>query len=69
MRELAQFYCDWLAETLRLFESWNRDLLAVFRELRDAGVLEIIASRRDTRRAAAACAGAGSNARTGGDRM
>jgi 1,4-alpha-glucan branching enzyme len=44
MRELAQFYCESFAETLRLFESWNRDLLAVFRELRDAGALEIIAS-------------------------
>ena len=44
LRELAQFYCEVLTETLRRFEEWHRDLLAVFRELRDAGVLEIIAS-------------------------
>lgn len=42
--KLAQFYCDLLIKTQQDFEKWNRDLLAVFRELRDAGPLEIIAS-------------------------
>ncbi|HSH38236.1 MAG TPA: DUF1957 domain-containing protein, partial [Chthoniobacterales bacterium] len=43
LRKLAQFYCDWFAETRRRFvEEWRRDLVAVFRQLRDAGALEII---------------------------
>src|SRR4051794_12316686 len=45
LRELACFYHGILAETRRRFcDEWNRDLLAAFRRLRDAGVLEIIAS-------------------------
>jgi 1,4-alpha-glucan branching enzyme len=45
LRKLACFYRDLLAETRRRFcEEWNGDLLAAFRKLRDAGVLEIIAS-------------------------
>jgi 1,4-alpha-glucan branching enzyme len=43
LRELAQFYCESFSETLRLFEMWNRDLVAAFRDLRDAGALEIVA--------------------------
>ncbi len=43
LRKLAHFYCDWLAETRRRFvDEWRRDLVAVLRKLRDAGVLEII---------------------------
>ena len=43
LETLAQYYCDWFVETRRRFaEEWNRDLIAVFRQLRDAGVLEII---------------------------
>lgn len=44
LRELAQSYCDAFTETRRRFGEWDRDLLAPFRRLRDAGVLEIIAS-------------------------
>ncbi len=44
LRELAQFYYDLLSETRRRYEEWHHDLLAVFRQLRAAGVLEIIAS-------------------------
>src|SRR6266481_1661611 len=43
--ELAQFYIGLFSETRRLFvDEWNCDLLSVFRELRQTGVLEIIAS-------------------------
>ena len=43
LEKLAQFYCDWFTETRRRFvEEWNRDLVAAFRQLRDARVLEII---------------------------
>lgn len=42
--ELARCYCEQLTATRDQFESWNRDLIAVFRELQDTGVLEIIAS-------------------------
>ncbi|MFL6595606.1 MAG: glycoside hydrolase family 57 protein [Chthoniobacterales bacterium] len=41
--KLASFYCDLLVETRENFAKWNRDLLAVLRELRDAGALEIVA--------------------------
>jgi 1,4-alpha-glucan branching enzyme len=44
LQQLAQFYCDVFTETLRLFEEWKRDLLSVFRNLRELAVLEIIAS-------------------------
>ncbi|MFL6500624.1 MAG: glycoside hydrolase family 57 protein [Candidatus Udaeobacter sp.] len=43
--ELAEFYLDLFSETRRYFvDEWKRDLLAVFRELRQTGALEIIAS-------------------------
>ena len=44
LQELARFYCELFLGTRRLFDEWKRDLLTVFRQLRDAGVLEIIAS-------------------------
>ncbi|HEX8280474.1 MAG TPA: 1,4-alpha-glucan branching protein domain-containing protein [Chthoniobacterales bacterium] len=43
LQDLAQFYFNLLTDTRAFFEERQRDLLAVFRELRDAGVLEIIA--------------------------
>ena len=44
LRNLAQFHCDWFVETRRRFVEEGRcDLVAAFRQLRDAGVLEIIA--------------------------
>ena len=43
--ELAEFYLDVFSETRRYFvDEWKCDLLAVFRELRQTGALEIIAS-------------------------
>src|SRR6188472_4547023 len=43
--ELAEFYLDLFSETRRYFvDEWKCDLLAVFRELRQTGALEIIAS-------------------------
>ncbi|CAN5755190.1 glycoside hydrolase family 57 protein [soil metagenome] len=44
LHQLAHFYCDRFTETLHHYECWNCNLLPVFRELRDAGVLEIIGS-------------------------
>jgi 1,4-alpha-glucan branching enzyme len=45
LRELSSFYFEMFSETRRLFvEEWKCDLLAVFRQLRDMGALEIIAS-------------------------
>ena len=44
LEELARFYCDSFTETRQRYEDWNCDLLTEFRQLRDAGVLEIIAS-------------------------
>ena len=44
LSQLAQFYCDHLAATRALYQEWNKDLLGQFRYLRDAGVLEILAS-------------------------
>src|SRR5205823_1394505 len=45
LRELAEFYIGLFSETRRHFvDEWNCDLLSVFRELRQTGVLEIIAS-------------------------
>src|SRR6266581_1794879 len=45
LRELAEFYIGLFSEARRLFvDEWNCDLLSVFRELRQTGVLEIIAS-------------------------
>jgi 1,4-alpha-glucan branching enzyme len=44
-RELAEFYFELFSENRRLFvDQWKGDLLSVFRELRDTGTLEIIAS-------------------------
>ncbi|MEY2481179.1 MAG: 1,4-alpha-glucan branching enzyme [Verrucomicrobiota bacterium] len=44
-RALAQFYVDLFSECRRRFvDEWKCDLLGAFRQLRDAGVLEIIAS-------------------------
>ena len=44
-RELAEFYIDLFSETRRHFvDEWKCDLLSVFRELRQTGALEIIAS-------------------------
>src|SRR6266403_1467079 len=45
LRELAAFYFNTLRETRALFvDEWKGDLLSLFRELRDTGVLEILAS-------------------------
>jgi len=42
--ELAHFYCESLVATRDQFKEWNCDLLAVWRQLRSTGVLEIIGS-------------------------
>jgi 1,4-alpha-glucan branching enzyme len=43
LRELAEFYSDLFSETRCFFvEKWKCDLLASFRDLREAGALEII---------------------------
>jgi 1,4-alpha-glucan branching enzyme len=45
LRQLADFYFDLFSENRRLFvDEWKCDLLSVFRELREMGALEIIAS-------------------------
>ena len=45
LRDLADFYFELFSENRRLFvDEWKCDLLSVFRELREAGALEIIAS-------------------------
>jgi 1,4-alpha-glucan branching enzyme len=45
LEELSKFYCDVFSETRRFFvEEWKCDLLAAFRQLRETGALEIIAS-------------------------
>src|SRR5947208_5289778 len=45
LRDLADFYFELFSEHRRLFvDEWNCDLLSVFRELRQTGILEIIAS-------------------------
>jgi 1,4-alpha-glucan branching enzyme len=45
LRELADFYFELFSENRRLFvDEWKCDLLSVFRQLRDTGALEIIAS-------------------------
>jgi len=42
---LSEFYRDFFSETRRLYcEEWNHDLLALLRQLRDRGSIEIIAS-------------------------
>ena len=43
--ELARFYTDLFSETRRQFvDGWKCDLLAVFRDLRQTGTLEVVAS-------------------------
>src|SRR6185312_6018207 len=43
--ELAEFYSDLFSETRRYFvDEWKCDLLSVIRDLRETGVVEIIAS-------------------------
>jgi len=45
LRDLADFYFELFSEHRRLFvDEWKCDLLSVFRELRETGALEIIAS-------------------------
>jgi 1,4-alpha-glucan branching enzyme len=45
LHDLADFYFKMFRETRRLFvEEWNHDLLQAFRQLRQTGALEIIAS-------------------------
>jgi 1,4-alpha-glucan branching enzyme len=45
LRELADFYFELFSENRRFFvDKWKCDLLSAFRELREAGALEIIAS-------------------------
>src|SRR5437870_3000425 len=45
LHALAHFYCEIFMECRRRFvDEWKCDLLAVFRELRDTGSLELIAS-------------------------
>src|SRR5438552_3714088 len=44
LHKLAKFYFEMFSESRRLFvEQWKCDLLAAFRQLRETGVLEIIA--------------------------
>ena len=44
LHKLAEFYFEMFSESRRLFvEQWKYDLLAAFRQLRETGVLEIIA--------------------------
>jgi 1,4-alpha-glucan branching enzyme len=42
--ELAESYREFFSETRRQYLEWNCDLVGAFRQFRDAGVLEIIAS-------------------------
>jgi len=45
LRELADFYFNLFSETRRVFiDEWKGDLLSIFRELRETGAIEIIAS-------------------------
>ncbi|HKP04961.1 MAG TPA: 1,4-alpha-glucan branching protein domain-containing protein [Chthoniobacterales bacterium] len=44
LRALAEFYHAHFSECRHRFTEWNGDLLAVFRQMRDAGCLEIMAS-------------------------
>jgi len=45
LRELADFYYELFSGNRRFFvDEWKCDLLSVFRELRDTGALEIVAS-------------------------
>src|SRR6266496_328381 len=45
LRELTEFYSDMFSKTRRFFvDEWKGDLLAAFRQLRETGALEIIAS-------------------------
>ncbi|MDB6147116.1 MAG: 1,4-alpha-glucan branching enzyme [Spartobacteria bacterium] len=43
LRELAKFYLNMFSDTRRFYaEEWKGDILAAFRQLREAGVIEII---------------------------
>jgi 1,4-alpha-glucan branching enzyme len=42
LQDLSRFYCEQLVTTLQHYDACGGDLLSEFRELRDAGVLEII---------------------------
>ncbi len=44
LSELARFYCDHFTATRDRYNEWNKDLLSQFRDLRDAGALDILAS-------------------------
>ncbi|MDQ6939571.1 MAG: DUF1957 domain-containing protein [Verrucomicrobiota bacterium] len=44
LSQLALFYRDHLLATRDRYNEWNKDLLGQFRDLRDAGVLDILAS-------------------------
>jgi 1,4-alpha-glucan branching enzyme len=45
LRMLSEFYLQFFSETRRVYaEEWKCDLLAIFRELRDAGAIELVAS-------------------------
>jgi 1,4-alpha-glucan branching enzyme len=45
LRELADFYFNLFSENRRVFvDEWNGDLLSIFRELRETGAIEIVAS-------------------------
>jgi 1,4-alpha-glucan branching enzyme len=45
LKELSQFYFELFSQTRRFFvDDWKHDLLAAFRQLRETGALEIIAS-------------------------
>jgi 1,4-alpha-glucan branching enzyme len=45
LRELADFYFEFFSENRRIFiDEWKCDLLTIFRELRQRGALEIVAS-------------------------
>jgi 1,4-alpha-glucan branching enzyme len=45
LRQLADFYFQLFSEDRRLFaDEWERDLIGMFRQLRETGALEIIAS-------------------------
>ena len=42
---LSQFYHDFFSETRRIFvDEWNGDLLAMLRQLRDSGAIDVMAS-------------------------
>ena len=48
LQELAEFYRDTFAEIRRQYEEWNCDLLAEFRQLRDAACSRLSLPRQRT---------------------